>query len=299
MKKHKALKMTGIIVAALLCVVLIGGFVFIKSLGKVTVPKFEKIGDGIYAYSEGLNQSNMYLVLGDEKAMLIDTANGLSDLPAGIAEITDLPVFVVSTHGHYDHIRGNHYFDENYMSVLDDETFNRHRTPEEVEHQLERLSGFIKFIMKYQNKTIIETAVPSKYLALPEEGYFDLGNRKLEIIDLPGHTPGSIGLFDVNTGALFSGDAVTVSGVLLHLEESLPVSTEVDTLNKVQEMIDDGRVTAIHGGHGAFDPDMNIVQQLIDGCNKIISGDLTEKEKEKGSISYEGMEISFDLSKIK
>lgn len=298
MKKHKTLKMTGIILAASFCIVLIGGFIFIKSLGNVTVPKFEKIGDGIYAYSEGLNQSNMYLVLGDEQAMLIDTANGLSDLPTGIAEITDLPVFVVNTHGHYDHIRGNHYFDERYMSVLDDETFSRHRTAEEVEHQLERLPGFIKFIMKYQNKTIMETSVPDDYLELPKEGYFDLGNRKLEIVELPGHTPGSIGLLDVHTGAFFTGDAVTTSGVLLHLEESLPVSTELQTLNTVQEMIDAGKVTAIHGGHGAFDPDMIIVQQLIDGCNKIISGDLMQKEKESGSIHYEGMEISFDLNKI-
>ncbi len=286
------------VIGSLLVVALIAGFVFIKSLGNVTVPKFEKISENTYAYSEGLNKSNMYLLLGEERAMLIDTANGLSDIPAGIEEITDLPVFVVSTHGHYDHIRGNHYFEERYMSVKDDETFSRHRTPEEVKHQLERLSGFIAFIMKYQNQTIIDTYVPEDYRPLPEEGYFDLGNRRLEIIELPGHTPGSIGLLDTNSGELFCGDAITPSGVLLHLQESLPVSTEIQTLDTVQEMIDAGKVTALHGGHGEFDPELVLVRNLKEGCEKVLSGDVTDKEKEDGRIYYEGLEISFDLDKV-
>ena len=295
MKKwQKVLTVIGIFLVLILTV----GFIFIKSLGKVTVPKFEKISENTYAYSEGLNQSNMYLLLGEDRAMLIDTANGLSDIPAGIEEITDLPVFVVNTHGHYDHIRGNNYFKEIYMSVKDDETFSRHRTPEEVIHQLERVPSFIKFIMKYQNQTIIDTYVPEDYLPLPAEGYFDLGNRRLEIIELPGHTPGSIGLLDTSSGELFCGDAITGSGVLLHLPESLSVSTEIETLNTVQDMIDKGRVTAIHGGHATFTPDLVLVKNLTEGCERILSGNLTDEEKEEGRIIYEGLEISFDLNKI-
>lgn len=298
MKKHKGLKIAGIVIAALLCVALVCGFLWMKSMGKVTTPKFEKIGDGIYAYSEGMNQSNMYLVLGEERAMLIDTANGLSDLPAGIAEITVLPVFVVNTHGHYDHIRGNHFFEENHMSEKDDEVFSRHRTAEEVERQMASISGFIRFILKYENETIINTPVPNEYLPLPEEGFFDLGNRKLEIIELPGHTPGSIGLLDAQTGALFTGDAITSTGVLLHLPESVSVSTQIQTLQTVQGLIDSGTVTAIHGGHGAFDPGTDIVKKFMEACTKIKSGDLTDREKEEGRIVYEGLEIKFDLNKI-
>lgn len=298
MKKMKKWQKGLVAVGAVLVIVLIAGFIFIKNMGKVTVPKFEKISENTYAYSEGMNQANMYLLLGEERAMLIDTANGLSDLPAGIAEITDLPVFVVSTHGHYDHIRGNHFFEERYMSVKDDEVYSRHRTAEEVDKQMEKISGFIKFILKYENQTIKDTYVPEDYLPLPDEGYFDLGNRQLEIIELPGHTAGLIGLLDTSTGELFSGDAITPSGVLLHLEESLPVSTQIQTLQTVQDMIDAGTVTEIHGGHGEFNPGTGIVQKLMHGCTKIISGDLTEKEKKSERLYYEGLEISFDLDKV-
>lgn len=298
MKKMKKWQKGLVVVGTVLVIALIVGFISMKNMGKVTVPKFEKISKNTYAYSEGLNQSNMYLLLGEERAMLIDTANGLSDLPDGIAEITDLPVFVVSTHGHYDHIRGNHFFEERYMSVKDDEVYSRHRTAEEVNRQMEDISGFIRFILKYQNQTIKDTPVPEDYLPLPDEGYFDLGNRQLKIIELPGHSPGSIGLLDTSTGELFSGDAITPSGVLLHLEESLPVSTQMQTLQTVQDMIDAGTVTAIHGGHGAFNPGTGIVQKLMDGCTKIISEDLTEKEKKSEHLYYEGLEISFDLDKV-
>ena len=97
---------------------------------------------------------------------------------------------------------------------------------------------------------------------------------------------------------LFSGDAITPSGVLLHLEESLPVSTQIQTLQTVQDMIDAGTITEIHGGHGKFNLGTGIVQKLMDGCTKIILGDLTEKEKKSERIYYEGLEISFDWNKV-
>lgn len=60
------------------------GYWQIQRLGQVTVPHFKKIADNTYAMTEGLNQSAVYLLVGEKDAILIDTANGLSDLPAGI-----------------------------------------------------------------------------------------------------------------------------------------------------------------------------------------------------------------------
>ena len=113
-----------------------------------------------------------------------------------------------------------------------------------------------------------------------------------------GHTPGSIGLLDSQTGELFTGDAITSSGVLLHLEESLPMSTYMQTLQEVQELIDTGNVTTIYGGHGDFNPGTGVVQKFIDGCTKISVGNLTDKEKKNERIVFEGLEISFDLNRM-
>jgi len=122
-KKMKKWQIALIVVAAVLVIAGAALQIVRVNMGKINVPKFEKLAEGTYAYSEGINQSNIYLVIGDERAALIDTGNGLSDLPTGIEEITDLPVIVINTHGHYDHIHGNYFFDTSYMPATDDEVF--------------------------------------------------------------------------------------------------------------------------------------------------------------------------------
>ena len=57
-------------------------------------------------------ESTCYLITGNERALLVDTANGYEDLAAIVRSITNLPVIVVNTHGHGDHIFGNVYFDK-------------------------------------------------------------------------------------------------------------------------------------------------------------------------------------------
>ena len=57
-----------------------------------------------------------YLLVGEEKAMLIDTAYGEGDLRAMVESITDKPVMVCNTHGHFDHTGGNALWEEAWMS---------------------------------------------------------------------------------------------------------------------------------------------------------------------------------------
>ena len=79
-----------------------------------------EIRPGVYLMDEG-HQATGYLVVGEEKACVIDTMNGLSDLGAAVRKITDKPVIVVNTHGHPDHIFGNMYFSEAYLHPADRE----------------------------------------------------------------------------------------------------------------------------------------------------------------------------------
>ena len=82
-----------------------------------------KLTDTVYAiYEDGqFEEVISYLVLGDDKAVLIDTGNGIGDIKAVVYRITDLPVMVLNTHTHGDHIGGNHQFKE----VLSDRQLNR------------------------------------------------------------------------------------------------------------------------------------------------------------------------------
>ena len=78
----------------------------------------KKIRGDIYLLDEA-HEATGYLVVGEEKALLIDTMMGYNDLAKAVRDITDKPVMVVNTHGHGDHIFGNIYFEEAYMNPED------------------------------------------------------------------------------------------------------------------------------------------------------------------------------------
>ena len=71
-------------------------------------------------------ESVCYVVRGKERAAVIDTVNGHEDLKAIVREITDLPLIVLNTHGHCDHIWGNAYFDEAYLHPADMDLYKAH-----------------------------------------------------------------------------------------------------------------------------------------------------------------------------
>ena len=83
----------------------------------------KQLSDRIFAMND-LGATG-YLVLGNEKALMIDTMNGSEDLKAVVRTITDLPVMVVNTHGHGDHICGNIFFEEAYIHPADPSFFLR------------------------------------------------------------------------------------------------------------------------------------------------------------------------------
>lgn len=277
-----------------LLVILMGfGYWKIKKLGQITEPEFKEIRDNTYAIVEGMNQSGIYLLLGEEDAILVDTGNGLSNLPAGINKVTDHPVTVINTHGHYDHTRGNHYFDKVYMSEKDNEVYATYNKIETVNKLMRETPLPIQILLSEETKTINSTPIKWDVLSLPQSGEFKFKGRNLEIIELPGHTPGSIGLIDDKTKSLFVGDALTHSGYLLGLDESLSPEIQKESLLKIKELFESGRITAAFGGHVNTPLTIENVETGLTIVDKIISGELTKSEKERGRISYKDMEVSF------
>ena len=80
---------------------------------------------------------------------------------------------------------------------------------------------------------------------LDEGDAIDLGDRVFTVLHLPGHSPGSIGLWEEKSGVLFSGDAVYRDGPLL---DQMPGS-DVDAYLRTMERLRDLPVTSVHGGH--------------------------------------------------
>ena len=101
-----------------------------------------EVRPGIWLMDEG-HEATGYLVIGSEKACVIDTMNGYNDLYRAVRKITDKPVTVVNTHGHPDHIFGNMYFEEAYIHPADAELARSF-----TEHQ-----GFVDFCREIPRKS--------------------------------------------------------------------------------------------------------------------------------------------------
>ena len=166
----------------------------------------------------------IWLVEGREKALLVDTGLGVGDLRGEVEALTDKPVVVVNTHGHGDHSGGNYAFDRVYMhpAALSDaeaalEMTEMFASPEEL--------AAIRRRMEER---------PAEPRFLREGDAVDLGGRRLEIYEIPGHTPGDIALYDREAGLLFSGDSMVKSmDVLLVVPQTVSVEAYARSIRKL------------------------------------------------------------------
>lgn len=138
----------------------------------------------------------MYLLEGDERALLIDTAYGFCDMRDYCEKLTDKPVIAANTHGHLDHAGGNGFFEEVYMhenAPIDYKTFE----------------GGPCDITKLPHPDY-------KKLYLRDGDIIDLGNRRIEAIDISSHSNGSLAFLDKTHRLLFCGDELESSQVLMY-----------------------------------------------------------------------------------
>ncbi|UCC84341.1 MAG: MBL fold metallo-hydrolase [Gemmatimonadota bacterium] len=168
-----------------------------------------RLAEGAYAIYEPnqFEEAISYLALGSERGVLIDAGTGIGDIRQVVEELTDLPVSVVLTHEHYDHIGGAYRFDEiaapsNPAGL---EVLARGRDNAS-------LQGYITD--DYLWKPLPEgfdgatwTIPPVQPTQLLDDGdIIDLGGRTLEVIETPGHSPAHVCLLDRENRLLWTGD---------------------------------------------------------------------------------------------
>ncbi|CUX33317.1 MBL fold metallo-hydrolase [Clostridium sp. C105KSO13] len=241
-----------------------------------------QISEGIYQikyYWLGLADVYMYLIIGGEKALLIDTGFSNTHAREYVQSVTELPVEVVNTHGHFDHIGGNSEFDKIYMSKEDWETAKLHSDYEILKEMLNHYEKAVPAINTlFGNAKIRKEAEQSIHvkkfnpLPLPEKGYFELGNRKVLYLKTPGHTIGSICLWDEQTKTFFPGDMLCEEGVLLGFEHSSSVSGYRDSITKMQVFYKQHDGYQILPSHHQVPVKADIFERYLDLCDNIISG---------------------------
>ena len=206
---------------------------------------------GIYLMDEA-HEATGYLVVGKERACVIDTMNGYNDLYQAVREITDKPLMVVNTHGHPDHIFGNMFFQEAYLHPADRGLAQMFVEDPEYRAMLE------------ERKT---TFPPFKDI-LPGDT-IDLGRRTLEVFGLPGHTPGGILLLLREDRVLFTGDSIN-HHLWMQLDGCLTLNQFLNELDKVMFLQE--RADVILHGHAHDTDDISLLRCMRDGVQEICLG---------------------------
>jgi len=240
----------------------------------------ERVSDGVALITEPhvhpLLRCNVWHVRGRERDLVIDTALGLAPLGRLVERALGHPVLGVATHSHADHIGGLHEFDERAIHRAEAGVLNSpSRCTLVADHFGETVIGpyrdagyeipdlFVDAVPAGGLRSVVREIAPAPATRLLDEGdIVDCGDRAFEVLHLPGHSPGSIGLWEAATGILFSGDAVYDGPLLDELEHS-DVDDYITTMRRLREL----QVSVVHGGH---EPSFGR-ERLVEICDEYLA----------------------------
>lgn len=218
------------------------------------------------AHSKGAS-AWMHLIVGQERALLIDTAFGIGDLRSLVETLTDKPVDVVNTHFHGDHSAGNGQFETIFIHKYDIPYLEM---SEKAENRLLPAPG------TYREEDIIPLR-SAKHVAMEDGFVFRLGEgHEVEVIHMPGHAAGGCMLLDRKYNLLFSGDAVVFTPTLIigkfpapYYPEYLTVTAFRDALKKALPKCQN--VKKLYTGHSVQGISPVYLTDMMDCCEKIIA----------------------------
>jgi glyoxylase-like metal-dependent hydrolase (beta-lactamase superfamily II) len=189
---------------------------------------------------------NIWHVRGRDRDLLIDSGMGVVSLREQIPLLSGRPILAVASHTHYDHIGGHHEFAERAVHPDEAEVLahpTRVATVAEKyiisDHFLNRLPPGDWDALRYEN-----VPAPATML-LPEGAMVDTGDRRFEVFHLPGHSPGSIALYERASEILFAGDVVYDGPLAYDESNAAEMRQYVASMKRLLDL----PVRVVHGGH--------------------------------------------------
>lgn len=182
-----------------------------------------------------------FLLTGSEKALLIDSGMNVRNAKEIASGLTKLPILLLNTHADRDHIGSNEEFPSFYMHP--------------AEEALYRSSG-----------------KPGTILPVAEGDILDLGERPLRILHLPGHTPGSIAVLDVNNRVLISGDPIQTNGRIFMFGSHRNMREYIQSLEHLETYA--GQFDELWPSHADIPISPDTIRRLRDGAMAVMEGKL-------------------------
>lgn len=249
-----------------------------------------KIRDNLYCIRD-VHSVNKYLMIGSEKALLFDTGYGFVDFTPMIEKLTDRPVTVVNSHADPDHMLGNYLFREVYISRYDYKTLQISEQPavkkQQLEYRQKKSEGRLQAEMESAEQWMSQSVYAPEYHLIDAGYLFDLGDLRLEVIAMPGHTSGSVVLLEKKNGWLFTGDSVMAYNVFYIPAGDPPRCPEpmrvyYDSLVKLYGRIEE--ISSVYPGHGDYGISPDIILETIHNLEEIYY----EKGEFEEIVTYRG-----------
>lgn len=235
-----------------------------------------KFRDNLYCiFTEGLMRGcgDMwhYLIVGPEKAMLIDTGFGVGNLKALCEHLAPgKEIIVVNTHMHLDHIGGNLWFDKVYCHEYDKEAIEQSIRPDFITSATLDKDG--NPLDTWYDVNDLPPFHKYEVIGVQNGHTWDLGDGYIiELIHLPGHTPGQSGFYDHQTRCMFIGDTTSASGPREGEKhpECCTIRALRDAVVSLLERYGD-EISGVFPGHGTIDLHAVSLQYLVDCANRIL-----------------------------
>ena len=228
----------------------------------------QEFAPGTYQVTEA-GRWNMFLFVGEKKALAIDGGRGVGSFRKFCESVTDLPIDHVLTHTHWDHVGAAHEWDAVGVHPNGKEKLANDYS-----------AGCKDFVETWEGKPFPEGFDPASFTIPPaifgwevkEGDTIDLGGRTLRVRDTPGHSPCSISLLDDREGVLITGDLVKPLQPLNLRVPTAVLSEYGPSLRKLEKVAPENEVKWVCSGHTDGFPDSSIIGEMARFMEEIEAG---------------------------
>ena len=259
----------------------------------VSDPWFEvyKAAPGVFAIYEPhqFEETISYLITGDKQALLFDTGMGIGDLKKVVTELTPLPIIVLNSHTHNDHVGDNWQFPTVYAVDTDFTRANAMGSRQDAQAELapDQICGDLP--KGFDPKTYATR--PWKITSYVHDGdRIDLGVRLLEILATPGHTPDAISLLDRANGLLFTGDTYYPAPIWLYRPET-DLNAYYASIKRLAAL--SPQVKKVLGAHNVPMAKPPVLPRLVRAFEEVRAGKVPATPASPGQVIYKADDISF------
>jgi glyoxylase-like metal-dependent hydrolase (beta-lactamase superfamily II) len=267
----------------------------VKSLHRVAVsdPWFEvyDVTPGVFAILEPHQSEETigYLIVGSREALLFDSGMGISDIRKVTAELTKLPVSVMNSHTHADHVGGNWQFDRVWGTDTDFTRTNAKGSREQAQGEIAPGEICGDLPKGFDPKAYVTK--PWKIAGYRKDGdRIDLGGRTIEVLATPGHTPDAISLLDRERGLVFTGDTYYRGNIYLFAPET-DLAAYAASVRRLAALAP--QLKMVLGAHNVPVEPPSVLTDLAAAFEAVRSGKVAATSSKDGKVRYKVNDIGF------